>query len=274
MKKSTKIKIGIVGLGYVGGAVRNWFESQKGRYGLFYYDKFKEIGSVEELNKAEIIFVAVPTPFNEKRQSYDDSAIKEVLGVVNDGKVIVIKSTILPGSTDLFQKQNPNKTIVFNPEFLRASTANKDFLKPDRQIVGYANSKGKKVAETIIKILPKAPYAKIVRAKEAEMIKYFSNTYLATRVVFANHIYDVCEKLGGVNYEVIRECLVQDKRIGNSHFDIFHEGYRGYSGGCFPKDVKAFLQLAKKLGVKVGLIQATDKINTRLIKSNPKKISF
>lgn len=263
-----KTKVGIIGLGYVGGAVKNWFGRKKSRYDLYFYDKYKKIGGREEVNCADIIFVAVPTPFDDRKNSYDDSAVEEAIDFIKNGKVVVIKSTILPGRTDFFQKKYPKKTIVFNPEFLRAKTANKDFIKPDRQIVGFVNQRGKRAATKILNILPKAPFSKIVKAKEAEMIKYFSNTYLATRVVFANHIYDICKKLGDVNYNIVKECLVQDKRIGNSHFDIFHEGYRGYSGGCFPKDVKAFLQLAKKLDVNVDLIRVADKINSGLLKNN------
>jgi len=157
---------------------------------------------------------------------------------------------------------------------LRAKTAKKDFINPDRQIVGFVTPKSKKAASRILKILPKAPYGKIVKAKEAEMIKYFSNTYLATRVVFANQIYDFCEKLGGIRYDVVKDCLVRDPRIGNSHFDIFHEGHRGYSGGCFPKDVKAFLGLARRLGVKIDLIKETDSINDKLLRQKKEKMAL
>lgn len=263
-------KIGIIGLGYVGGAVRFWFEKNKNKFDLFLYDKYKNIGSPDEINKADIIFIAVPTPFHNDRRGYDDSAVRESLKNIKNGKTIVIKSTILPGSTDKFQKQYPKKTILFNPEFLRARTAVKDFLRPERQIVGFANERGRLVAPRVLGILPKAPYVKIIKAKEAEMIKYFSNTYLATRVVFANQIYDLCEKLGGISYEVVKDGLVHDKRIGDSHFDIFHDGYRGYSGGCFPKDVKAFLAFAKKLGVNLDLIRVADAVNEKLLKGQSK----
>ncbi|MBI2035459.1 MAG: SIS domain-containing protein [Candidatus Liptonbacteria bacterium] len=263
-----KTKIGIVGLGFVGGAVKNWFKRNSDKYDIYLYDKYKKIGSPEEINKANVIFVAVPTPFNEN--GYDDSAIRETLNIINNGKTVVIKSTVLPGSIDSFQSQHPKKIILFNPEFLRAKTANKDFVKPDRQIIGFAGPKGKKIAPSILKILPKAPFARVVKAKEAEMIKYFGNAYLATRVVFANQIYDLCEKLKGVDYDVVKDCVVQDKRIGDSHFEIFHEGYRGYGGGCFPKDVRAILQLGKKMRVDLGLIGAAYEINNRLINPNGK----
>ncbi len=263
--KPGKVKIGIVGLGFVGGAVKHWFRKNPDKYELYLYDKFKQIGSPAEVNKADIIFVAVPTPFGEN--GYDDSAIWEVLDQIENGKIIVIKSTVLPGSTDAYQKKYPKKTILFNPEFLRAVSAKEDFIKPDRQIVGFANEKGVKMASTILEILPKAPFRKIVKAKEAEMIKYFGNAYLATRVIFANNIYDLCEKVGGINYDTIKECLVHDKRIGDSHFEIFHEGYRGYGGACFPKDVKALLQLAEQLNVDIGLIKTADQVNNELLKA-------
>ncbi len=263
-----KIKVGIVGLGYVGGALKYWFDSRKDVYKIYLYDKYKKIGSVREINRASIIFVVVPTPFNEKSGGYDDSAVKEAVSKVENGKIVVIKSTILPGSTEKFQRIYPGKTILFNPEFLRAKTANRDFMKPDRQIIGFANLAGRKAVPKILKILPKAPFSMIVKSKEAEMIKYFSNGYLATRVIFANQMYDLCRKLKGVDYEVVKKCLAQDKRIGDSHFEIFHEGYRGYAGGCFPKDVRALLQLARKMRVDLSLLKTAEKVNNKLIKKN------
>jgi UDPglucose 6-dehydrogenase len=258
-----KTKIGIIGLGYVGGSVRRWFEKQKKFVDLFLYDKYKNIGSVSEVNKADIIFVAVPTPFRDK-SGYDDSAVKNALKNINDGKIVVLKSTIVPGSTQQFQKLYPKKTVLFNPEFLRAKTAKEDFLKPNIQLVGYVNSKGRKLAPKILRLLPKAPYSKIIRAGEAEMVKYFTNTFLATRVIFANQIYDLCRKLKSIDYEVVKHAVIQDERIGTSHFDIFADGYRGYGGLCLPKDTKALIQYAKKLNVGLDLLKKVDEINEKL----------
>lgn len=255
-------------MGYVGGALKHWLDSRRNLFEIFLYDKYKKIGSVSEVNRATMIFIAVPTPFNRKSGGYDDSAVKEAISTINDCKTVVIKSTVLPGSTEKFQEIYPRKTILFNPEFLRARTANGDLVRPDRQIVGFANQKGKKIASKVLGILPKAPFSAVVRSKEAEMIKYFSNSYLATRVVFANQIYDLCQKLGGIDYDVVKKCLVRDRRIGDSHFEIFHEGYRGYAGGCFPKDVRALLQLAGKMKVDMGLLRAAERINGKLIRRN------
>ena len=261
-----KIKIGIIGLGYVGGALRHWFKKQPGKYEVFFYDKYKNIGSANEINQAEIIFVAVPTPFRENGRGYDDSEVENALKDIRNGKIVVLKSTILPGSTDKFQKRHPRKILLHNPEFLRAKTAVKDFLKPEKQLIGYTNLKSKRLAPKILKILPQAPHSKIVKARETEMIKYFSNTFLATRVIFANQIYDLCQKIGGINFEIVRECVGWDPRIGSSHFNIFADGYRGYSGGCLLKDTKAFIQLARKLNVDLGLLKKVEEINKKLRK--------
>ncbi len=258
-----KQKIGIIGLGFVGGAVQKWFELQKDKYDLFLYDKYKKIGSIEEINKADVIFIAVPTPFHEDSEGYDDSAVRDALGNIENGKVIVLKSTIIPGSTDKFQEEYPNKTLLFNPEFLRARSAISDFLNPNRQIVGYTTKKSKQTALNILNILPQAPFMKIMKAGEAEMVKLFCNTFLATRIIFANQMYDLCEKLG-IDYEVVKEYAGHDPRVGHSHFDVFYEGYRGYAQACLPKDTKALLQLAEEVGIDLSLLGKVDEVNDRL----------
>ncbi|MFH0712278.1 MAG: hypothetical protein V2A55_00235 [Candidatus Jorgensenbacteria bacterium] len=263
-------KIGIIGLGYVGGALRYWFEKKrKPRVNLFLYDKYKKIGSVEEVNKADIVFIAVPTPYHAKK-GYDDSAVIESLGNLRKSKVVVLKSTIVPGSTERFQKKFPKHKILFNPEFLRAKTAKMDFVEPERQIVGYTR-KSRNIAKEVLKLLPRAPFVRIMPATEAEMIKYFGNAFLSTKVVFANQIYDLCRKLK-IDYDTIKEAVGFDRRIGASHLDIFHFGYRGYSGGCFPKDIKAFIDFSKKSGVEPRLLKIVDEINEELLRMNKKKL--
>jgi len=256
--------IGIIGLGYVGTPIKDWFETHK-ECDVVAYDKFKNIGSVEEVNKADIIFIAVPTPFHENGRGYDDTAIKESLENIQDGKTVVIKSTVVPGSTEKFQKEHPKKTIICNPEFLRAKTAREDFLKPDKQIIGYASDEGKAAAEVVMKLLPQAPYMRIVRATEAELIKYFTNAYLATRVIFANQIYDLAVALGA-DYDVIQECVSKDPRIGESHLTVIHDGVRGVRGACLPKDLKALIQRADEVGAPLDLLKKVDEINERLRK--------
>lgn len=256
-------KIGIVGLGFVGGAVRHWFENERREDSeLFVFDKYKNEGSPEEINRAEIIFIAVPTPYKEG-SGYDDSAIEETLNTLKEPKIVVIKSTVLPGSTEKFQNKFSKHKILFNPEFLVAKTAVQDFLFPSRQIVGYTE-KSKDQAERVLNILPTAPYSRIMPATEAEMVKYFGNTFLPMKVVFANQLYDICKRIG-IDYEIVKEAGSMDERIGKSHLEIFHDGYRGYRGACFPKDVKALIDFSEKMGAPFELLKMVDRINEELV---------
>jgi UDPglucose 6-dehydrogenase len=262
-KGKNRLSIGIAGIGYVGGAVKAWFQQRN--HPLFYYDKYKKIGSLEELNRADVIFLCLPAPFSQKT-GFDDSALREALSQIQGKKTIVVKSTVLPGSTENYQRNFTQHKILMNPEFLVAKTAIQDFLNPLRQIVGYTRA-SKDVAESIMKILPKAPFERIVKATEAEMIKYAGNTFLALRVIFANQIYDISKSLS-VDYEVVKECVAADRRIGPSHFNVFSDGYRGYGGPCLSKDIKAFIQLAEKKGVEPKLFQTIEEINEFLLKIN------
>jgi UDPglucose 6-dehydrogenase len=105
-----------------------------------------------------------------------------------------------------------------------------------------------------------------VPATEAEMVKYFGNTYLAARVIFANQMYDLCQAIG-VDYDQVRECVGEDGRIGHSHFDIWQGGYRGYGAKCFPKDIRALIQLAEERGVDFRLHKLIEEINRELAES-------
>lgn len=259
-------RVGIVGIGYVGGVVKAWFLRRS--VDLFLYDKFKNIGSLKEIDhEARIVFLSVPTPYH-KGKGYDDSALQEVISGLKRPKIIVIKSTVLPGSTETFQKKYPRHSILFNPEFLVAKTAEQDFIKPHRQIIGFTQ-KSRRLAKRILALLPKAPVTRIMPSTEAELVKYFGNAFLATKVIFGNQMYDICKKLG-INYTQVKEAAAHDPRIGPSHLNVLFEGYRGYSGNCFPKDVKSLIDFSKFLGLSLKLLQDVDSINEMLLKNNPK----
>lgn len=261
MENFKKKKIGIIGVGVVGGAVASVMPK------AILYDKYKKIGSVEEVNKADIIFICVPTPYN-KKTGFDLSAVEDAFSIIKGKKVVVIKSTVLPGTTEKMQKKHPQHRVLFNPEFLRAISAKEDMAKPYEQIIGYTE-KSKDIAKKILKILPKAPHKFIVLSADAEMAKYFSNAFLATRVIFANQIYDLCEKLG-INYDRVKEMAGVNPRIGLWHFDVFFEGYRGYGGTCLPKDTKSLIQIGNMVDVDLKLLKLVDRINKKLLKGQKK----
>ena len=177
-------------------------------------------------------------------------------------QIVVIKSTVAPGTTYAYQEKFPALNLIFNPEFLTEKTAAQDFAHPDKQLVGFTAKTGE-YAQQVMKILPRAPYEKIIHARAAEMAKYAINCYYAFKVIFANTIYDLCQKLG-VDYDQVREGLVNDKRIIDSHFDVTHGGYRGYAGKCLPKDVKTLVWFARQSQAPARLIETVIELNDKL----------
>lgn len=253
-------KIGIIGGGFVGTAVQRYFE-RKGEE-VKVYDKYKESHPAEDVLRQDFIFIAVPTPFTDKIDlSIMDEAMANVARA-DHGKIVIIKSTVIPGTTEKYQKQYPNLRLVFNPEFLTEETADQDFGFPDRQIVGFTpESYG--IAGEVLQILPLAPFSRIIPATAAELIKYFGNNWFAVKVAYANQMYDVCEKLG-IDYDIVRDGVAADKRIGSSHLAVWHKGYRGYGGKCLPKDIRAMIEFAKGLGLDMKLLRTTEEINHAL----------
>jgi UDPglucose 6-dehydrogenase len=252
-------KIGIIGVGVVGGAVANVIPS------ALEYDKYKKIGSIEEINQADIIFICVNTPYIPGK-GCDVSAVDDAISSVAGSKILVIKSTVIPGTTDKMQEKYPQHSIMFNPEFLRQAYAHDDMKNPGEQIIGYTE-KSKQYAREVLNVLPKAPNSFVVPAKDAEMAKYFSNTFLALKVIFANQIYDLCQKTG-TDYESIKNMASVNPRFAFSHFDVTADGYRGYSGACLPKDTKALIYFGDMLGVDLEILKKADEINKKLLLGN------
>lgn len=250
--------VGVAGLGVVGTAVAKWFEGQGRR--VVVYDPPKGFSEPRVLADADVVFVCVPTPYGER--GYDPSALEAAVEAIPPGPAIVIKSTVLPGTTERLQAQHPDRVFLFNPEFLRERSARDDFLRPDRQIVGYTG-RSRPYALALLASLPEAPYARVMPATEAELVKYMTNAFLALKVVFANQFYDLCERVGA-DYELVREGAGADPRIGPSHLDVFDGGARGYGGKCLPKDMKALIDFAATLGLPLRLLRTADALNGRL----------
>ena len=252
--------VGVIGLGVVGDAVRHYFEAVREQEVLV-YDTFKRPGSIEAINRAEVVFVCVPTPYSAG-VGFDDSAIEESLTLLRGAKTVVIKSTVIPGSTAAYQRRYERHTVLFNPEFLRDRTAQAYFLQPDRQLVGYCEG-GADTAHGVLEMLPRAPYEAALPATAAELIKYATNAFLALKVTFANELFDLSEALGA-DYEDLRQGIAVDARIGGSHLDVLDGGYRGYGGKCLPKDTLALLDLAADLALPLEVLEAAHAENQRL----------
>ncbi|MBU0649362.1 hypothetical protein KJ969_04695 [Patescibacteria group bacterium] len=257
------MKIAIMGHGMVGGALDNYFKKHRNIEPAI-YDPPQGHESLDALNQAEIIFICVPTPYDMEKGGFDLSYVNDSFAKLQGDKIVVLKSTVRPGTTEKLQRQHSNHKVLYSPEFLTELTSDQDMNYPDRQIVGYTKE-SYNVAGDIMRLLPLAPFERMVPATEAEMIKYFGNTWFSTKVVFANQMYDLCAKLG-IDYDRVKEAAAADKRIGPTHLDIFHKGYRGYGGKCLPKDTRALIQLGDELGVELALLKEVERINSGMRK--------
>ena len=255
------MNIGIIGQGFVGNAV---YQKFKNFFNVFTYDinPQKSNSSLKELkNNCKIIFICVPTPMKSDGMC-DISIFESVVDQLSDIKdlIIVNKSTVILGTTEKLNNKYKGIQILFNPEFLTERNAVEDFKNQNRIILG-----GPRPASTIIKnIFSKAfPSAHIIKtgSTHAEMIKYFTNSFLATKVSFANEMYDLCKKLN-LDYDKVIEYSSLDKRIGKSHLSVpGPDGDFGFGGHCFPKDLSALINLTEKLGSVNNVLKSAIKTN-------------
>jgi UDPglucose 6-dehydrogenase len=261
-------KIGIVGYGFVGKAVEYGFKEGNE---ILIYDKFLPSTPLEKVvKKSEVIFVAVPTPMTKEYTKIDlliiEEVTAEIVKLARKNKVepiIVLKSTIVPGTTRRLSKENKYPRIAFNPEFLTEANYLEDFVKADRIVVGADNNEVKQwVVDLYRATFPKTLIFE-TDPTSAEVVKYMANTYLAVKVIFANEMYDLCEKLG-VNYDEMKKMVVADHRIYDSHLGV--TATRGFGQKCFPKDTVALLGLANELGVELSVIEAAWKKNLKIRK--------
>jgi len=223
----------------------------------------------EAIETSLIIFIAVGTP-PDKDHKADLSAVKEVAKNIgkymNDYKVIVNKSTVPVGTAELVKdiiKKKQSKKIDFdvvsNPEFLREGSAIKDFVNPDRIVIGFENKKAKEIMYDLYKGIARANKPiMFTDVKSAELIKYASNTMLATRISFINELSHLCEKVGA-DIKKVAIGIGLDNRIGPR----FLQAGAGYGGSCFPKDVKALIQTMKQYGCETKILEAVEDVNYR-----------
>ena len=234
----------------------------------------------EALNKAEVVFICVNTPENPKDGSADLTAImKSTESVaknmdVNNKFVLVVRSTVPVGTNKLVKEnmiktnKNLNFTTASNPEFSRQGSAIQDFLKPDRIIVGVNDEETKnKMADVYKPLTDKGSPILFTSIETAELIKYASNAFLATKITFINEIADICEKTGA-NINEIAEAMGMDKRIS----PYFLQAGPGIGGSCFPKDCIALVNIGKQLGLEMELVYASVESNKKRKKRMAEKI--
>lgn len=220
------------------------------------------------MKAADVVFSAVGTPEDKKTGRADMRyvhAVAETFGKnLNGYKILVNKSTVPVGTADAVRdivlhasKGKHEFDIVSNPEFLREGAAIKDFLNPDRVVVGVASPRAKEMMEKIYRPIARAGRPVMVTdIRSAELIKYASNAFLAVKITFINEIANFCE-LAGANVKEVARGMGADSRIGSR---FLYAGI-GFGGSCFPKDVQALMQTGKDYKHRFTIIESADKVN-------------
>jgi len=280
------MKIGFIGQGWIGKNLADSYE--KRGFDIVRYSKEAEFASHKDaISRCDIVFIAVPTP--TKPDGFDGSILRDVIPLVGKGHVAVVKSTVLPGTTDELQGENPDIFVFHAPEFLREDSVIKDIEKPQRNILGipaqyFDDSRFQEKARMVMDILPDAPYNNTCTAVEAEITKYAGNNFLYAKVVLVNLFHDIAEH-HGARWQQIRENIAADPRIGDSHMEPVHQYAhmgdakgRGAGGHCFIKDFAAFRNHYEKVladdAEAIALLRAFEKKNNTLLKESGKDIDL
>lgn len=259
--------IGIIGQGFVGNAVHIGMSSG---FPIKAYDVIPEksnVSGITELyNSSDVIFVCLPTPMKRSGEC-DISIVDGVMSQLNElgkNKIVILKSTVPPGTCDGLQEKYQNIDLMFNPEFLTEANAVSDFINQDRIVLGGRNQESLlQVRDMFRRSFSSAPIM-ITDCKSAEMIKYVTNCFLSVKVSFANQMYDLCNSFG-MDYESIIDIAKLDKRLGDSHWKVpGPDGDRGYGGHCFPKDMSALLFFGQQHGVNPTIIEESIKYNNSI----------
>jgi len=271
----SKETIGIIGQGFVGSAVR---EGMQNYFDILAFDKdpnkYSNVESIYHMiESTSIAFLCVPTPMKKSGEcdlSIVRNALTEISNIAKslsvEDFIVVMKSTVPPGTTDKLNSEYSNLDILFNPEFLTEANATEDYKNQNRIIVGGERPGSTKVKAIFAKAFPKVPIIK-TSSTIAETIKYVTNTFLAMKVSYANEIFQMCQALN-VDYDKVIEYARYDDRLGNSHWSVpGPDGDYGFGGHCFPKDIAALQHLMLQLNIDSTIIDSVIQKN-KLARTN------
>ena len=251
-------KIGIIGIGFVGGAMYKSFQEKN--INVIAYDKYKEYNTFEECLNCNILFLCLPTPYNEINKSYDKSCIYEVCDLLynyNYNGLVVIRSTVEPETINILHTKYPHLKLFHNPEFLTAKTAYNDFHNMEHIVIGYIDNTNINILTDFYKTYYPQAEISICKATESEAMKLFLNCFYSVKIQFFNEMYLLCQNIG-CDYNNVVEMMLKNKWINPMHTKVpGPDGKLSYGGYCFPKDTNALLSYMKEKDTPHMVLNAT-----------------
>lgn len=239
------MKLGFIGQGYVGKNYADDFEKRGFRVVRYSLEPQYALNR-HSIKECDIVFITVPSISTP--EGFDSSIIEEVISLVGEGKIAVIKSTVIPGMTRTIQDNNPDKVILFSPEFLCEATAAYDAAHPMFNIIGIPHDSAghRKAAEAVKRTLPQSDHNFIVKAQAAELFKYVHNLQGFMRIIFSNIMYDTADAIGA-DWADVKLIMDNDPMMSPYYNSPVHKGGRGAGGNCFIKDMAAFIELFEQV---------------------------
>lgn len=268
-------EVGIIGWGVVGQATGKGFATNPKNQVLWHDNDKNKKGSdsLEGVVKnSEFIFICVPTPVFSDESGIDLSIVEDVVDKVasvisGSDQILIIKSSVIPGTTKRLAEKYPNTFFAMNPEFLTEKNAERDFLHPDRTIIGaFESGVGERIEKLYNTIYPEDAIYYHTDPTSAELAKYMSNLMLVAKALLANEFYTVAQSLGA-DYDRVRQMVEADPRIGTHLRVPGPDGDVGFGGKCFPKDMMAFLAFGRMQGVDLSALKAIWEKNLKIRKN-------
>ena len=252
-----KLNLGVIGCGVIGGSLANLLEDLG--HTVKRYDPAK--GLTDNISKCAIVFICVPTKPDCKFE--DIKTAVAYANLKNKEGIIAIRSTLMPGMTAEFAKEY-DREFVYLPEFLRERTALEDEVKPTKVVVGTENMETFRLFESIFEPIIDNEKILMMKPVEAELVKVGLNSLYTVKVVFANELYDICQKYNADYYRLF-EAFKLDKYINPMHLDPLFDGYRGAAGKCLPKDIKFLIKAGVTKGYLPEIMELANEENESLL---------
>lgn len=271
------MKIGVIGRGFVGGSIEKLIKSKSG-YKVVAYDLKDKVDMNKQFDRivreCDFIYLCVPTPMDATGECYT-GIVRDTLRLLsyysdkrNKETVVLIKSTMVPSTSNELINDFPKLCIITNPEFLTERRAYEDLCQAKQHVLGVPETILYHIYFTLRKFHENIwPDSELVWVSniEAELIKYMTNSYYSFKVVFANHVYQLCQSLGIDYSEFISAAKVADPRLGPTHWDVpGPDGSLGFGGKCFPKDFNGMIKLFEKNNIDCEVLQKAWQYNVNI----------